>query len=528
MRRSVLALVALAIAIVAPAATASAKELCVGGGDCFATIQNAVDAAQRGDVIRLRPGTHRGGATIDVSVTLVGSGANRTVIRGGGPVLMIGTYGAAHQPRVEISGVTISGGVTRSSRMSEDLTGEDAVFALGGGIQALPNEDFSGGAAVTITDSVITNNRAIPKRTVPGNANCPGPDHCPFAFAGGGGIDAWGDLKLVDTVVRDNRVGAAAGRSGPTSDADGGGIASRGSLVLVRSRVIENRATATAPTGRFAEGGGIWAPSGAVILRQSSVSRNRAILRTAFPSTVDLLAIGGGMQLADGITSVRIDDTRITHNVTKATNEIGGVSANSSALNLTAVEASVHVSDSTLAHNRLLAVVRAGHGRASVDSGAGTLAGLVEDSAIVGNAATARSRGGNATASGGGALMFGRLVDSEVVGNRLTAKSPDGTARAAGGGLEVDFMPLTLRNTVVAGNSVTALGERGFARGGGIFNWKLFSVGADLALFESTVQGNVVQGSGEIEGGGIFARNRDVTATESAIANNVPDQCIGC
>ena len=520
-------LVAVVVAM-ATASPASAKELCVGGGGCFATIQDAVDAARSGDEIKLKPGTHKGGATIDKSVSLIGAGAERTVIRGGGPVLTIGTFGADHQPRVSISNVTITDGVTRSSPQSEDFTGEDGVFALGGGIEALPTKDLSSGAKVTVSDSVIAGNRVIPRKTVPGGPPCPGDRHCGFAFAGGGGIDTWGDLKLVNTTVRDNRVGAAARLSGPTSDADGGGITSRGSLVLVRSRVIENRATATAPSGRFAEGGGIYAPSGEITLRDSAVSRNRSVLRTSFPSTVDLLAIGGGMQLADGITSVRIDDTRIAHNLVVATNEIGSVSANSGALNLTTVEASMRVTDSALAHNRIRAVVRGRHGNAVADSGAATLLGVVADTAIVDNSATARSRGGNATASGGGVLIFGRLIDSEVADNSVTAKSPHGRARAAGGGIEVDFKPLTLNGTVVVGNSVTGLGERGSARGGGIFNWKIFSSGSDLALFDSAVQGNSAQGSVDVQGGGIYAHKREVNATASAISGNLPDQCFGC
>jgi hypothetical protein len=42
-----------------------------------------------------------------------------------------------------------------------------------------------------------------------------------------GGIDSWGALTLIRTVVIGNSTGAAPGQPGTTSDADGGGIYSR-------------------------------------------------------------------------------------------------------------------------------------------------------------------------------------------------------------------------------------------------------------------------------------------------------------
>ena len=53
----------------------------------------ALVAARDGDTIRIGPGVYTGGLTITTSVTLVGSGKGTTVIRGGGPVLTIGTLG---------------------------------------------------------------------------------------------------------------------------------------------------------------------------------------------------------------------------------------------------------------------------------------------------------------------------------------------------------------------------------------------------------------------------------------------------
>ena len=61
---------------------------------------------------------------------LVGAGARLTTIRGGGPVLTIGTFGAATEPSVSITGVEVTGGVTHSSAQSKPLVGKAGVLAL--------------------------------------------------------------------------------------------------------------------------------------------------------------------------------------------------------------------------------------------------------------------------------------------------------------------------------------------------------------------------------------------------------------
>ena len=147
----------------ASAPPALAANLCVGGGPgCFATLQAAVSAARSGDTIAIASGTFAGGVTIAVSVNIVGAGADSTVVRGGDSVLTIGVLGASSEPTVSISGVTITGGVARSSPESIPAVGEAGVMARGGGIEIPPNADFTGGATVTISNSVITGNRVAP------------------------------------------------------------------------------------------------------------------------------------------------------------------------------------------------------------------------------------------------------------------------------------------------------------------------------------------------------------------------------
>ncbi len=88
--------------------------LCVGKKPgCYATIQAAVDAAHDGDTIKVGPGTYAGGISIGKSVRLAGAGAAATIIKGGGPVITIGSGGS--NPTVSIRGVTVTGGANDSS-----------------------------------------------------------------------------------------------------------------------------------------------------------------------------------------------------------------------------------------------------------------------------------------------------------------------------------------------------------------------------------------------------------------------------
>lgn len=122
---------ALALALAAGVGSATeAKSLVVGPGE---SIQKAINSAHSGDVIRIGPGTYAGGVTIDKSVNVIGSGAGKTIIKGGGPVLTIGKAFARSEPKVTISKVKITGGRTTSSPISNFYVGKKDVIALGAG-----------------------------------------------------------------------------------------------------------------------------------------------------------------------------------------------------------------------------------------------------------------------------------------------------------------------------------------------------------------------------------------------------------
>jgi pectin methylesterase-like acyl-CoA thioesterase len=147
MKRSMLALLLTLTAVGATAATASSgrgtASLCVGSKPgCFSTIQAAINAAGDRTTIRIGSGTFAGGITIDRSLQITGAGPNSTTIRGGGPVVTIGTFLAPTEPTVSISDVTITGGVTTTSPESNPWVGKDNVIALGGGISILPADGY--------------------------------------------------------------------------------------------------------------------------------------------------------------------------------------------------------------------------------------------------------------------------------------------------------------------------------------------------------------------------------------------------
>ncbi len=527
---AVVFVVAALVGLAAPSARAA--HLCVGNqGGCFSTLQAAVDAASEGDVITIAPGTYAGGVTIDVSVELVGAGARQTVIAGGGPVLTIGAFGAAREPTVSIEGVTITGGVTRSSPESVPFTGQEGVFAVGGGVEIPPNADFSGGADVTIANSVITGNRVAPRDTAPFGPPCPdGP--CPFAFAGGGGIDSWGTLTLRNTTVSDNRIGSASGLSTLASDADGGAILNNLAALTISGSVIRgNQASATGPNGRFAEGGAIMAFAGPLTIRNSVVMDNSAELAASLPNSVDQLANSGGIHVTSGVSEATIRNTIVARNVVTMTNAVGDANAFSGGVHVD-LDVDFQLTNSVIADNAVVSRTLAGSsGDAVGDSGAGELLGTITNSRLSGNTVTVSSDAGNVTALAGAGLFTGSMTNSLVNGNHIAASSPNGSVEARGGGLVVDAPGMTLRNTPVTENTVDATGASGTAQGGGIFDAPIPDgpPGGPLALVNSNVTRNVLTGAAGIllQGGGLYIQHA-LTLTNSVIAQNTPDQCFGC
>jgi hypothetical protein len=428
------AISALTVAATTFAQPAWAANLCVGSRPgCFSTLQGAVSAAHGGDTVAIAPGTYAGGATIDVSVKLVGAGAGSTVIRGGGSVLTIGVYGASTEPTVSISGVTITGGVARSSPESVPFVGEAGVIARGG-VEIPPNADFTGGATVSISNSVITGNLAAPTRTLAIGPPCPGNVNCPFALAAGGGIDSWGTLTLANTTVSDNRVGSASGLSTIASDADGGAIANElGPLTISNSTISGNEASASAPNGRFADSGAMLLEGGTVTMTNSIVAGNGASLAASEPNSVaannNSNAVAGGIHVELGVSAAMFSNTTITGNSASMTNTIGDATAFSGGLHTDGV---FTLSNDVIAGNSVYSAALGSSGDAEGDSGGGEMAGTIVNTRMTGNTVRVSSAAGTATASAGATSFTGTLTNSIVSDNHVFASSPSRTVALFG------------------------------------------------------------------------------------------------
>jgi hypothetical protein len=512
-------------------ASAATLNVCPSGCQ-YTQLAPALAAAGDGDTIRIGPGTYDGGVTIDVSVSLVGAGAGRTTISGGGPVLTIGEFGADAEPTVSIEGVTITGGVTQSSPESVPFTGQEGVIAAGGGVEIPPNADFSAGATVRIANSVITGNRVAPSATAPFGPPCPGGDPCPYAAASGGGIDSWGTLTLTNTTVSDNRIGSASGLSTLASDVDGGAITSLlGPLTIDGSVIHGNQASATGANGRFVEGGAINVSGRTMRISNSAVTGNSAALAASLPNSVDLGANGGAMHIT-GDASVAIRRTTVSGNSISMTNTLGDAEAFSGGIHANP-DVDFTMSNSVVADNSVSSATLAGSsGDAEGDSGAGEILGTISNTRVTGNTVTVTAAAGDATAFAGAFIDFGSITNSLISGNQVHASSPGGTAFAAAGAIVVDEPGLTLRNSEVSGNTVGADGAAGSAQGGGIFDAPIPDgpPGGPLKLLNSGVTGNALSGSSgmALQGGGLFIDNEPLALTHSFIAGNAPDQCFGC
>jgi hypothetical protein len=532
----------------AGAGAASAATLTVCPSGCqYSQIGPAVAAARNGDTIKVGPGTYQGGITIDVSVKLAGAGAGSTIIRGGDHVLTIGARGGASEPTVSVSGVTITGGLARSSQESVPYWGQEGVVAAGGGVE-IPPQDIPAdgllvdGATVTISDSVITGNRADPVRAVPDGVPCPGKP-CPIAWAFGGGVDSWGHLTLVHTTVSNNSVGAAAGLPGIPSDADGGGIFSaQGSLRMTGTTVSDNRAIAAAPDGQFAEGGAVFVRlfftgSDSLTVSNSTVTGNSASLTTNLPKfaggqLIGLNANSGGIHVGDGVPTT-VDGTVIADNSVSADGPHAEADAIDAAMNVG--DSPLTIRDSTISGNRLTDLLAtnadSGSDGSAVEADGG---GIISNTHITGNTVTVVSPNGVAGNAGAGLAAFNneaRLLtvsDSVISSNTAMARTSTGSATVTGVGILNESL-LKLDRVVVSGNDGTAIGPSGTAQGGGIWNSTDFSGPVQLTLDSTTVTHNSLTGSPGItlQGGGLFT-TLPVTLHDSVISGNTPDQCFGC
>ncbi len=222
--RSPIVVVALLAWLAVPgSAGAHGTTPCVGSGHaCFKTLHAAVDAAHHGSTIRIAPGTYRGGVVVARSVRLAASGAGRTVIRGGGPVLTLG--GA-----ITVSDVTITGGVTSTNPHSPGCGPDVPVCGPGYAEATVQGAGITNAGALALDDSTIHDNHG----TASGLSG----------VAQGGGI--WnGEIFGIPTAPPTHRHAHVTGnvlRAAPGLDVQGGGLYTVGfPPVLTDSQIADN------------------------------------------------------------------------------------------------------------------------------------------------------------------------------------------------------------------------------------------------------------------------------------------------
>ncbi len=207
---------------------------CMSPPTACQTIAAAIGKASPGDGIFTADGMYIENLTLDKDLTLIGFGADTTIINGGGTqrVITIPLGITAN-----ISGVTVMNGY--------------AGPGLGGGVLV--------SGTLTLNNTIISGNRA----------------------SAGGGIANVGALMLINSIISSNWGDTAGGiwNSGTLSLNNstiisnstlygGGGIGSFGTMILNGSAVINNRS--------YTNGGGIYNYSATVTLNSSVVASNTA------------------------------------------------------------------------------------------------------------------------------------------------------------------------------------------------------------------------------------------------------------
>jgi hypothetical protein len=533
-----IALLVLVCTAAAAAGSAAATTLHVCRHGCvYKRMAGAIRAAHDGDSVHLGAGTYRGGFAITKDLSLTGAGAGRTTIKGGGPVITVGTLHGSAEPAVTIRRVTITGGVTHSAFGT-------TFEALGGGVFVPPAKAGAQPTTLTIANSAIVGNVAAPSSKVDSGMSCGPSGDCAFAHAGGGGIDSWGHLT-----VRHSRV-AGNEASGPfTSDANGAGIYSQdGTLTVDHTAVTGNRALARIPDGRFAEGAGIMVdtffsgqgtcvaprPACRFVLRDSVVGQNLSRLDSTLPLFATggdfiLLANGGGVHVGDNIPTV-VQRSTITHNAAISTDPKGeagsidgGMLVGASPLTMRDTKVTGNLTATTALTVADVAPV----GSALEVDGSGTIAGTSIDH----NVAVTSSPGGAASTTGGLGVFDTDLLtvtDSSISDNLTLARSDTGSASVLGGAV-FNNTKLTLDHVVVRRNVAGADGPAGSAQGGGIWNGALVTGPPALTLENTRVVKNRLEAAPGIprQGGGMFT-TFPVVLENGLIAANQPDQCVGC
>jgi fibronectin-binding autotransporter adhesin len=455
----------------------STDPACGGQSPCYTTIQDAVDAASDGDVIKVAAGVYTGVQT-RASITQVVYLSKSLTIQGGyttadwntsDPDANLATLDAQGLGR----GLVISGVITATVEGLR-ITGGDAA-GLGGGFPL--GSDAGGGvciytATVTISNCVVYSNTgstaasgyggglylAHSAASLNGNMVISNTASTAGSGRGGGLYLAHSDGTLSGNTVKGNTASTARA-------ADGGGLYFWSSTATLSGNMVQGN---TASTGSIGFGGGLYFSGGAATLSGNTVQGNTASNPgwghggRSYPlggdaiqcGEIDIVGAGGGLYLS-GSTATLSSNTVISNTASTVAGGVGG-------------GLSLYSSTATLNGNTVQGNT-ASTGAGLYSGGVGGGLQLRRSSATLSGNTVQGNTASTASIGEGGGLYILRststLSDNMVQGN--TASTAD---CGIGGGLSLADSDATLSDNTVISNTAT-MNPTAAGRGGGLWIW---------------------------------------------------------
>lgn len=223
-------------------------------GAACKTINRAISRSSAGDSIIVAAATYPENLSIGLNLTIVGVNAQTTIIDG----------------RNSASAVTISNPNAHVNLSQLTIRNGKGVTHGGGGIYNV--------GTTTITNTTISGNKSDDSVSASGGL--------------GGGIYNSGALTLLQSTVSGNN----ASRMRPGASGLGGGIYNAGRLWVTNTTITANQAVDYWPAS-VSYGGGIATTSGTVIISNSTISQNTALIHTPYGSPA---TYGGGIYSKGG------------------------------------------------------------------------------------------------------------------------------------------------------------------------------------------------------------------------------------